>query len=565
MNNKNDGKKRTDKRGNKPCKNKKYDPKHSKSYRGKPNYDREEVVGTKASACNTSTWDKYHSNDPSWWNRTGVLFNTASQIPFNRIAGQSYVLGTEFSLRNPVVMRVNYIPGIGKCTSYTDAPNRAFQAMYAYIYSKTTGAMQFPQYALAMLVTSMSSVAQNIALAKRALGSASLYTAANRTYPRCLVEAMGFNFNSIKDMRADYTAQLDAIIKDFNTLVVPADIPVFARQYAMANSVYLDNANLQAQLYIMVPELYYLYSDLGTYDESQKSYDGKAVAMPVRYPDDFYNGVGLDMDLFLHIIEKQIYLIRNSADYALIAGSLMRAYESSAFLQLDYVDTNYIQELTVDDPYISYQIHNSNAVGNVATTAINWPNLGQQKAFVSGAITGDPVSNMITYNPHLAPSLPVYPMKLGVVNADGSVANPLLLNTFESTVDANWLVEATRLCSYWNADGTPYSISTEFITSYDLYKVDAQGGGVNSGGFLSEVSIDLEDMGLDEVGSIVNNLCDVSRFHKAPRVYVQFGPVGLETEPTKMLGDLNFWTTVSPIQLRGLNTAALMSIFGIDF
>nr|AIY31264.1 capsid protein [Dromedary picobirnavirus] len=434
----------------------------------------------KTTQTQCASYDSVTTNDIAWWNKATELYDRATNIAFARQAGVPVPVtdlnGPEFGKLNanfdtafntgsrrtlPMGQLFEYVPTVGVSNSDNSAPNRAFQAMASAIYSKTTGALPFPQYVLGLMNIAVQSIAQNIALVKRALDTSYTYAYSNTALPRVLLATQGINPDTVLGVQNDVIFALDDLIRDFNALHFPSYMDAFKRHYSLARNVWWDAADPKAQFFIFRPACYYAYSDLGNVSSNggEVTYDGiaRCVAMPMPYRD--ANGdttKTVDITALLDVIRKQIESLKNSDDYWTVRGAMGRVFSEGQFMTIDFY-TPSTTGLTVDQNML-WQIANFDYAGNVQYGSRIFPKISLGDPAYDGLdIVGDPISNILISEPKLQ-TRKFQGSMLGVTSRPGdnmdlySLTNAVSerhpLNSQANEPSKDFVMEATRLkCS----------------------------------------------------------------------------------------------------------------------
>lgn len=519
-------------------------------------------VDRRPNMAKKSSYDEMCTNDISWYNKMSNLFARATQVPFNRILGDNMAepdinvgeFGSDnqwFRTSIPLVMRIGYMPGIGICTDYNDAPNRAFQAMYSALLTKTsTSVLPFTAANLALYTVCAQSIAQNIGVAKRLIETARVYTPDNYGLPRAYLAAQmlpvygGSVTEGIEDLINNigkYEWELNNVIRDFNSLRIPNFIDTFKRQYLLAHSYFMDNDTVASQAYVFMPKTFYKFNDLGLKD-SEGNYDGIARAV----------SESLDATTFtrlLNDIKEQISSLRSSKDFTSINGTLKRAFDESSFVRIDELVGNETPNFIVDD-VMAYQIH------NLTVCPVQESNLAD--------IVADYERDIIVYNP--------YSWGQNFL----SKAQNFILNTFDNSVTPDWIMESTRLVTIAGDNESVYTCGTEIVTEVAVaYLQYTEQGTIDNVQIVPITDTLLNyrysgDHASDMRSELAFMLPLLEKFHRGPRFAV-YGPTSVyadndfgEEEKNTLIaitGDLHFYTFASRDAIKRLHDTALLSIF----
>lgn len=511
---------------------------HKKDY-NKKSFKKNSDVNAEKEAMKRSV-DDVHTNDISWWNRAKPLFDDATRVPFNRIQGDPIINTSQFNtlVTNssgneafPGIMTIHYVPSIGYATNSNDPVNRSFNSIYADIYSRTTGAMQFTQGSLALFTLGISSIIQMIGVMKRVLGMCQLYAAKNYYYPRHLITAMGFTPDSIIPNQDDLRRRLNQCIQSVNAMKVPNFIDLFKRHYTLASNVWLDEDVPDAQMFIFVPDKYYQYDDT----------NNKLSAVNT----DLANTTGA---VFLDKIEAALTLWRNSSDLGLISGSIQRAYKDSSLISLEMVSVDSVT-LPVFDKVMMSQINNATIIGPVSNIDV----------------TEDVVANVIKFEPKvLGTSIGSEPFKFA------ACLNERIVNSWDGDISPESIMEMTRLVTIGTWNGTDLILDncgTELITTCKVWYTTRTSA--SAAPTMTSASLPVSygaKLATDPVSTLIDQFSKLSSFRNGPRfttvLYTGAGPFAVSG--IYRWGDLNIWTTIDKYTYNGLNQAALQSIYVVN-
>nr|AIY31281.1 capsid protein [Dromedary picobirnavirus] len=520
--------------------------------------------------CNVvSRYDQY-TNDIAWYNKYPHMFNDATSVQFNVIGGEHYedIIGAinntgtateKWSYNAPGIITLDYVPGIGVTKDANDATNRAFQALWAAIYSKTSGFLQFPAYTLATTIVAAQSMGQNIGYLKCALEVSNAFTPTNNYFPRGMLFAMGIDPDSILGKQQNVRWRLNNCIREFNKLCIPDFLDLFIRHYRLARNIYADADNQYAQFIKFRPAGYYLYNDLGVYDTQTGEYvtddNGKAVhrcdfyVMPYiieDVADDPQHYKVVDVSDLLDIIELQLKVIQQSSDFKFILGAVQRAFDSHQFVKIDPVDADAKPTVAVDDNVLS-QIANANFVGAIQTSLVTQPAMftGQKWHYDTFDIYGDLNHDLVLYTP-------------GVRGKGSNATGDIVLNSYDEVITREWVMEATRCIATLDPN---FSTIEDGRGSYQFHRIEACGAD-----FITQIGIIKYDQTLGDYSraqfyGIIDALeqvptaCALLKFKYAPRLYIV-----VDNKVREFFGDLNHWGILDRRSLSQLHDTAMVSM-----
>lgn len=482
--------------------------------------------------------DKLTHNNPAYYNKNALDYNDTMAIPWFKIIGNRTGMekaipeslleenGPGTSIREhkfPTIMAIDVVPSIGACDGSALNPvNKCFTMMFNELAAKTANAnIGFQMPDLAMYLTSMSSVQSLIAYAKKVLGTTNFWRTKNISYPMALTSAHGFRWNEISQSRTNFVTMLNDLIRMFNSMRVPHFTEVFDRQYAMFNSVFVDEDDDFGQIYTFRPRGFYKYVDT----------EMKCVWTPCDYLGEASSS---SFTRLLGEIEDALKAWYQSDDYRLINGALLRAYGD--------VPSYVIETATVDgdiapttDKYFLLQIMNMDIIPYSDLSNLD---IAQHSTTVGGLITWQPICTN--------PALP-----------SASMDHFLRIYNANVTLDDN--CEMTRLCTVWQetADGiwTLQSSGTELIVGITLFEVDSSSFGGSS---VARITSNFEYFkGNDNISS--------SALLQAFR-YLPFLPVATSLSESDVslqgcLGDIYNYTCLPNNVLSRMHEVALYSIW----
>lgn len=373
-------------------------------------------------------WDDIVDNPINFWNKVTDLYDQATEVPFARILGDVYNVGGSGSnvvnYTIPGVLTIDFVPTVGNGGQYNDALNRAFDKLYAYIYERYTGAIQFQKNEVAMQVLSLACVAFLIGHVKRGLKTLMSYSDINHNLPRLLWEAEGFDpaiFDTEVQNLPNLRERTNNTVLAYNALAMPDFTDIFARWYALVNNVYCDDRTVDSQMTLFRPAGYYVFEE--AHEES-----GVAIPSALRY-----RSIPLTLNSiasYLNCIDTLIQSIRNSSFFNLVNGALLRTFPTQ---RVQIEATTFGEMLSpVYAENINMQIQN--AIVNEWT--------GEELATYTGTcsydIEHDPVTDIIKCQPIV---------QNAAIKQTGHL-NGWFLNLYDGVVDKEHIMEATRLMPF---------------------------------------------------------------------------------------------------------------------
>lgn len=487
--------------------------------------------------------DSCHTNDISWYNKS-VLFGDSTNVPFNRIMGDSISLNNPTLVDDttrksiPGIMAIDFVPGIGWATDSNSSVNRCFNSMYQMIYSRTTGAMQFQQADLALFVLAMSSIMCLIGMVKRAIGISQVYANKNFYYPSAILQMLQITPSSVMGLQNVVRQKLNQVILNFNQAEIPNFVDIFKRQYSLSYNIWADEDSTEAQLYAFVAQGYYLYHDI----------NGELPSYLEYKPISSTPGEELNITTVIGYANTCLEAWRNSSDFGIINGAIARAYPNSELLKLEPVlETDIV--IPTFDPVMLWQINNMNGVGNVLDLD-------------SLDVTQDVVANVLNWKPKLTDNMysKLLCTPIRYLNApDVAAAN-----------SKDFVMEATRLMVIGKiGDDGHYYLENCFTEIPLRIKVGVL---ERINGVKTLVKYDFSTWNLYQRDETFADRADLmaqgilTQFRSGPIIsnYSMEDATATTCRFETLVGDIQVYTTVDFDSYTGLNNAALQSMYVIQ-
>lgn len=515
----------------------KYYDKSTSEPKGKDAYMESSSNGSRGS------YDSYHSNDISWWNKS-PMYPDVTRVPFNRIYGSPVNLrasaahGHDSKIpeinRLPFgsIMTFDFVPSIGTTIDGNASVNRAFNSLFGELYARTTGTPPIQQADVAMFITSLASVSVLIAHVKRALGVSQLYSNLNYLYPHILLQSMHLDDSSIIGHQDEVRYALNDCILNFNNLKVPNVMDIYVRQYALAHNVYADEDDVMSQLFLFNPAGYYVYDDSLS----------RCTWKTFNYSSD------LNVSVFIDAINECLESWRNSSDLGLISGTIQRAFAETETISLDYVREGDVVVPT-PDRNIFWQIE------NMVVQPVVWSSLD---------ISQDPVQNILICTPE--PAAPTLYEDCGPWVYLNVGLDDVVLNSYDNNTGDEFIMESTRLIPYYSAELDQVMFPTEFVVnSKIIYVLTSEVGTLKTEKYTfysTQVYGDTTTVTDMATTNWMHSM--LSQFKHHPRIRTWYTPGSLETGNmhfSGMFGDLYRFTTIDNAALDGLDRCAKQSVY----
>lgn len=297
---------------------------------------------------------KCPGNDFAWYNKNPQLLTSAGSIIFSKRYGDLYTsyrytgtskMTVESGNRSVGgVIRARFTEFISAQGSDADPINIAAKNLYTWLRHKNSGAKVYQQSDLIQVLLSSGSVKVAIEFAKKIIRCVASYSPVNRFTMRGVVPYNAAEFTNITQNLANYTARLNLIIAKATSIVIPKDIPVFARWKWLAANVWRDDELSKCSYYSFDPE------NLWHYDWVNHKCTMVSIVKPTF------------KDL-LDAIELEIDNLLSYDDYGTISGDILKAYDESGLDVTTGMNLGEVLE-AAHDPDAIRQFKNMVVTGN---------------------------------------------------------------------------------------------------------------------------------------------------------------------------------------------------------
>lgn len=317
------------------------------------------------------------TNDPSFYNHSPELLRT--NLSFAMSAGSPIVLSStgDQPAKSSIpmgIMEFDMIHGVGWSNDGSSALNIASTDVYSFVRHENSGARNYDAPDLLLYVLAMDEAYMLFENARRAYGSAFLFSAVNKFVPEAILTAEGWNAQDVINNLAQFHDYLNIAVGKLNSLNVPNQFALIERHRRLYRGIYMDDATGKSQIYLMKPQIY------RTFSETDGAGSLKTSFMPTLTVSQWWT-------IFNNVIEA----IRQSEDCGVISGDILKAYGTSNMITVEPVPLEYSIS-PVADITLLRQFKNATPATNLITTnnAGNF-NITQQ--------TG--INGFLKYNPQI--------------------------------------------------------------------------------------------------------------------------------------------------------------------
>lgn len=513
--------------------------------------------------------DIHSSNDPHWYMAAGQLSVDAANLSF------SYPLGIRFTPHSnaasvswqrqsmPGILTAAFVPTIGYADSAAAPINVISKALFAYIRSKISGSRTYDAQDVMVYLIAMDSAFTWWTTLTRVYGVCRNYSTMNRYTPQTVVEALGFDFDSINNNLADFRQIINTFAYQLSALCVPAAMSYTTRHAWMTSSIFTDAESAKAQMYAYKVAGYWTYNEESGGPSFLHWNELRATA---------------DLAYIASVCNAIVQPLLGSQDIGTIAGDIFNAFGQGNMFQMSQIDETYTT-LPFHSKEVLSQFENMDIIEDPII-----PDITQMAGIGEGFLKFMPEARYEVFkygNNSYLNSDHRYTMADQILNIHGNETNPGInyvatrMMVSSSTSD---LAGATNLASdLIDLDG----IGSEIAVSVRIYRLaDYDGTAVSSAYNLSTVMTwDSNDPTIGTNPMPFQFLSAWSAFDWAPKIF--FAPVGITSKSDdgadgvladlsldQLYMDIDNYTVISPETLRNMHNAALISLFyvpGINF
>lgn len=319
------------------------------------------------------------SNDPKWYTHIYPLVKDHASLSLNMPVGMEFnpmqagidwgedpgnPYRIDVNLRNqvgatvvPGVMAIKLAPTIGTCLSANSAANTAAQQLYTIVRKANSGAINYDKTDLMMYVMAMDSCYMLYETLIRMYDVFENYNYMSRYEPNSVLQALNCA-PSLSDSLSDFRALLDQFAYRLASLRVPDQFDFIQRHSWLFSHIYKDSPTNRAQLYMYVPDGFYVYTE-GT--------EGKPNYLKYYKFEQLFAGSMINsVSQMRNAMDTLTLPLLGSQDVGTMAGDLTKAFGESGMIQIRAVDDHEsitpVYNLEVISQMMNSTIFNENSV-----------------------------------------------------------------------------------------------------------------------------------------------------------------------------------------------------------
>nr|AVX29474.1 capsid protein [Marmot picobirnavirus] len=476
-------------------------------------------------------------------------------IPLSNKINDSFYEDEMYRSVLPGIITVEIAPCYGDFHERTDSINLAADAEFTTMRKAQSGRKNYDQASLMLSQIAIAEIFAAIGWLTRVYGISTLYSADNRYLPTGLLEALGFDADDVLKHKPELLFQINNLVYQVSTFVVPSSIPLFKRRATQFSSVYREYDGPRAQMYMYKPASFLRY----TSKLSDSNPYGALEYARVPY------GVNMKVDQAVEFVSDMINALMWNEDVVTINGDLAKAFGADV-INISPISADYVVIPVVDVNELE-TIKNLNDLSNVGVIE-----LGPIKHVMANGLTPtsclEASAKVITENNIGDGDTDADKFKVAYLNRN------MMLSSDAAVLDTLGVVSRCRLMSFAEVHGKEHTIKcgAELVTGVHVWTYDYKTHYTSSARphvrsmKLFSGGVHLLNDDLDNTRVIMDNIMEVAEafanFKYAPSVFTAVD-VNDGIVTTNFIYDFNNFTVVTPTDLERMFIALRAYIFNV--
>lgn len=534
--------------------NKRSGKRKPRNFKGKGR-DKEIEVNVKDADINKADL-KGAENDYTWYTKYPTLFKNVTGINFGNQVGAPFrwnpsLVGQDGNLYPYTaagVCGIHFIPTLGAANSTLDTPAaRVAAQMYSAMRMKLGSTASYDATDIMLYMGAMDSAYVLYAMGAKIYGMLRYASPFNYYFLERMCTANNVDYSSFADNLANFRSKLNQFAIFLSSRLVPASFDILKRHVWMATNMFTDSETAKAQIYTMVPDGYYVYTEV-------TAGPGYLKFMPFNYATDA--SALLTFQMWTAALNNVYESLMGSSDIDQMSADIGKAFEGATFT-LALIPEDYITPITYSKEVLS-QIENCVLSGGYKARTVNEGDL-EYGSFDIYQSVGLPKSPRLVQRAYTTAGLTTS-SPAGLVNSIRSILlAKKLINFHWMNPTQEDIIVATR--------GIPGAIT--LTTDNTSYGISGYGSEVYTMAVLWDLDADLEMTpttytyaNQTSSGSNAQLMCKWVQFDWAPTFWL----VNYDASPynAKFMADIDNYALVDWIQLADMNTNAVLSEFYSD-
>lgn len=487
-------------------------------------------------------------NDPNWYFTNPDIARQVSSISFSQYLGvdtkvRAYVNNDDgtsqtLKLNVPSIMVLNANPSPGISVSSATGTSLAMRKLYSLLSSQNAKTTAYAPQDLGMLMLQLGEVISVMEHIRRAFGVAFTYSQRNRTLPRELLSAMGFNPDDFLANLANHRIEFNTFVTSINRIPFLSNVSYYYKCADMYQRVYTDSTSEMAQVILMRPYSTWILDE---------AYNDKGSGLRTTNLPAAFATTGNDWVDWVDVLNKMINALFSSATFNYIYSDVLNFANKSGtkLFFLDYLLEGYTVIPEYNENFL-LQVHNCTLTGvpyKPTTGGISDLN----------DVTSDVDRNILKYSPMFkVPNSAIKCMVPTVV--DFNMPDPKTEDIIEATRFVSVMGTSTFHDTDTNKTRLRYAVT---LPDHYIVELVVHANGVNVSGTTLQCSTGTTAKDRKWFRDFTSRL---SVFDWAPVVY------GFDAEDTTNLtlytyGDLNYYVDLGPSWFDKVNDLTYLALF----
>lgn len=493
-----------------------------------------------------------YDNDPNWYFLDANVAAQAASISFNQYVGQTVNIdaisaGGMHSTKQynvPGVLVLPMAPSIGETVTPTSGINMANLKLYSTLSSKNAKTTNYAPQDITMLELALGEILSMFEHIRRVFGIAMTYNQRNRLLPKALIAASGVQSDDFFKKLADYRLEFNTLVTLVNQIPFPATMAYMYKCMDMYQNVYTDGTSAMSQIIMLVPGLTWLLSESATDTGSVLS----TVELPTLKFTDAQNITTLPesslwtMGQWLSQLRTMIQTLMTSSTFNYIYSDILNYADKTGvkLFYLDYLLESYSVVPTYNMNFL-LQIHNMTILGMPLKKGTE----SGTTAFTYNDVSSDVDTNSVVYDPTFA------------ILSNVGVFSKYIVDFPTPTATAVDIIEGTRYLAIGRGvnnqrTGTKYSLPDHYCVLGFIINFLSEASGANLVYYVG-----CSSNATDALSDFEAFYTQLTQFDWAPLCYIY------SSNAFELIGDLNYYTTVTGEWLRRVNDLAYQALFEI--
>lgn len=277
--------------------------------------------------------------DYGWYNIDDTISSAVGNFAYNRFTGAPETIdaiinsnsNTDKSAQaQPGIMKIDFIPTMGKSDSAVSALNVAARSTYTWVRHQNSGRTNYEAPDLMIYIGAMAQIYEYFYECERIYAAAMTYLYENRYIGRGLLRACYVDIASITGNLASFRYKLNLLAAKISSLCVPAKFTLFKRHAFIARNVFTDSDSVRGQMYI--------YRAKASLKFSATAETTGGSLQQVLTPGEKGNSAG--WNAIISHLEGLVDAVLQDEDMNIMSGDILKAYGRENCYTLEFIDEN---------------------------------------------------------------------------------------------------------------------------------------------------------------------------------------------------------------------------------